>query len=352
MAVNKKTLAILAAERAALEKLTDAQILSLVIGWTQSWDVLKPEYNLAIAELVAAAKDGKVTAAQVRNSSRLRQALEATREQLEGLAELTNKTITADLPDAITGGGTTQVDAIRSQLPATHAGLVAGWDRMSPEALAAIVDRTTARIHKTTKPLPADVEATMKRELIRGIATGMNPRATARRIVRQAEGSFNGGLTRAMTLARTETLDAHREGTRLAAKDNAGILTEWVWSCDLSARTCPACLSMNGTRHPIDDPGPAGHQNCRCARIDRTKSWADLGFTGITEPEDLMPDAEAWFNDLTDDTQQAIMGPARLDLLKSGQIQWSDLSRVQSNPGWRDSHVVVPVKDLLKAATP
>jgi hypothetical protein len=41
------------------------------------------------------------------------------------------------------------------------------------------------------------------------------------------------------------------------------------------------------------------------------------------------------------------MGGTRLELLQSGKIQWADLSTVKHTDGWRDSHVVTPVKDLL-----
>ncbi|GAA5229257.1 phage minor head protein [Arthrobacter cryoconiti] len=346
MAVNKKTIAILAADRAAMKALTDAQILAIVIGWTQAWDKLKPEYDMAIAELLAQAKDGRVGAAQVRKSSRLRQALESTKEQLEALAELTNKTITVDLPDAISAGGTTQVDAIRSQLPANKTALVAGWDRVSGEALAAIVERTAERIHKSTNTLLDDVERLMKRELVRGIATGTNPKETARRIVKGAEGRFNGGLTRAMTIARTETLSAHREASLQSALASKDVLANWRWSCALSGRTCPACLAMNGQTFPTETTGPDGHQNCRCARVDITKSWAELGFTGITEPDDIFPDAQAWYENLTPDSQTKIMGKTRRDLLVKDEIEWSDLAKRQDNPGWRQSYVVTPLKDL------
>ena len=78
-----------------------------------------------------------------------------------------------------------------------------------------------------------------------------------------------------------------------------------------------------------------------------TKSWKDLGFD-IPEPPSETPDARAWFDGLTTDTQEGIMGKERLRLLNEGKITWDDLSQKRSTDGWRDSYHVTPLKDLPK----
>lgn len=346
MAVNDETLKLIADGRRNLKHISDEQVRDLVSGWTAAWDELKGEYQASIDALLADAKDGRVSAAKVRANSRLKQALQVTKTHLEELAGAINLTITADLPEAVNLGGTVSVAATASQLPAAHAGIVVAWDSVSPEAIAAMVERTTKRIHALSKPIPADIERLMKRELLRGISVGANPRETARRIMRRTEGNFNGGLDRALTIARTETLDAHRAGAATAARQNADILNGWRWSCSLSGRTCPACLSMHGREFRTDEVGPAGHANCRCARIDITRSWADLGFD-IEEPKDTFPDAQAWYDGLTPDSQTAIMGKTRRDLLANGDINWDDLATKHENPGWRPSWQATPLKELV-----
>lgn len=345
MAVTGETQRLIRDSRRTTTTLTDDQTLDLVSAWVSAWSELKPEYEASVAELVALERDGVVPLSKVRANKRLRDALDITREQLEKLAGQANKTISAAVPEAVNLGGATTAAVLGSQLPA-GASVMVGWDRVNPEALAAIVERSTQRIHAATLPISADVEAAMKRQLIRGIATGNNPSVTARRILNRAEGNFNGGLTRALTIAHTETLDALRAGAHQSAQDNTDILKGWRWSCDLSARTCPACLAKHGTMHDTSEPGPEGHQNCRCARIDVTKSWADLGFKNVTEPEDTFPDAEQWFDGLTEDTQRTIMGPERLRLLQSGETTWADLATLRHTDGWRDSWGVTPVAAL------
>lgn len=349
MTITPETLALAADTRNQVRSLSNQQVRDLVAAWVNTWQGLEPEYVASIQDVLTDASNGYVSAAKVRANSRLRQALEITLEDLQGLAEQANLTISAGLPDAVTFGGAGTTAVITSQLPAVSASLVTAWDRVDPNALAAIVRRSTEQIHSRTRTLSAEAVRSMKANLIRGIAVGANPQVTARRMVKQAESGFNGGLERALVIARTETLDAHRAGSLAAAKQNTDLLTGWVWSASLDARTCPSCLANHGTEHPPEEFGPIDHHCGRCARIDKTKSWRDLGFD-IDEPADTFPNARDWFDNLTDDTQRTIMGPERLELLKSGQIGWDDLTTRRSTDGWRDSMHVTPVKDLRNLA--
>lgn len=346
MAVTAETLRIVANLRTRLERMTDVQTLALTRAWVDAWDVLAPEFQTALVELMAQAKDGTVSRSVVAKNIRLRDALRSTRAMLDTLAAQAGTVVVNDVGAAVLDAVDGHAALIGSQLPANAATAGVSFTRISPDALAAIVERTTAQIHSATLPLPSAVERAMKQELIRGIAVGDNPRRTAARILDKAEGRFNGGLTRALTIARTETLDAHRAATKASEKTNTDILQDWEWHAALNARTCPSCWAKHGTRYPLDVPGPDDHQNGRCTRVSVTKSWKDLGFD-IEEPPSLTEDAETVFNNLTPETQRAIMGGQRLELLQSGQIGWADLSQVKHTDGWRDSYTVTPVKDLL-----
>lgn len=344
MAVTADTLRIVADLRARLERMTDAQTLTLTRAWVEAYATLAPDFQAAITELVAAG--GTVPRSVVAKNIRLRDALQASRAMLDELARTTETVVVNDVGQAVLDAVDGHAAVVASQMPPTTAPGMS-FTRMSPDALAAIVERTTQQIHSATLPLAADTERVMKRALIRGVAVGDNPRRTASRIMDATEQRFNGGLTRALTIARTETLDAHRTATQASEKTNTKILAEWEWHAALNARTCPSCWAMHGTRHPLDESGPNDHQNGRCARVTVTKTWAELGFTGIEEPPSLTPDAETEFNNLTPDTQLAIMGRGRLEALQSGKIAWADLSTVKQTPGWRDSHTVAPLRDLL-----
>lgn len=349
MAITQDTLRIVDRIRKDLTKMTDAQTLALTRAWVEAWDVLAPEFQTALVELMASAKDGAVSRSMAAKNIRLRDALQNTRSVLDELVSKTEVLVSTDVGSAVLDAVDAHAALIGSQLPPNAASAGVSFTRMSPEALAAIVERSTKQIHSTVHPLAADVERIMKRELIRGVAVGANPRKTAARMVKQAEGRFNGGLTRALTIARTETLDAHRAATQASEKANKTICEEWEWHASLGARTCPSCWSKHGTRHSLDEPGPLDHQCGRCARVTVAKSWKDLGFD-IKEPASITQDAEAAFNNLTPATQKEIMGAQRLELLQSGQISWADLSTRHSTDGWRDSFGATPVKDLLAKA--
>lgn len=349
MAVTQDAKNGIAAARRSMAELTDAQTRELVGAWVEAWDKLLPEYQASIDSLMLQAIDGEVSPAKVRANTRLRRALETTEATLERLSQGLVDNTTRVLPESVRAGFESSSATIAAQLPATAASIVTGWDRVNPDSLDAIVTRSTERIHSAAKQLAPDAVKTMKGELVRGISTGSGPSETARRIIKQTEGNFNGGLNRALTIARTETLDAHRAGSEASSKANADILKGWKWDCDFSERTCPACLSKHGELFPTEAPGPEGHPNCRCARLDVTKSWEELGFEGIDEPVvDAGPTAQEWYEGLTPGSQAEVMGKARRDLLASGDIGWGDLARKQDNPAWRPSWQVTPLRDLTK----
>ncbi|MBF6671588.1 phage minor head protein [Glutamicibacter sp. FBE19] len=347
MAVTKETLRLAADVRKQLRQLTDKHAVALVQAWVEAWDTISPLFAEAIAELVAAGDN--VPRAVVARNAKLIAAMQQVEATLDELIPFVDGTITNDLLTAVMDAATAHQAIVNSQLPAPQTGVAINLNAPAPEALTAIVTRSTERIHSATKPLAPWVVRQMKNELIRGIVVGDNPRTVGRKILKSVEGNFNGGLARAMTIARTEMLDAHRRGSQAAAGANTDLLTGWLWQCTLDRRTCPSCLAKHGTLHPVDEFGPIDHQNGRCARVDKTKSWKELGFD-IEEPKDDFPDARKWFDSLTDDSQLAVMGPTRLQLLNDGKIQWDDLSTLRKSDGWRDSQVVTPVKTLLTIA--
>lgn len=345
MAITNRTLQLIQQLRDEIGAISDSQVRDIVEAWVRAWDEIEPDLEASILGVLADAKDGTVSFTKIAQNRRLAQALVLIGDQLEALAEAAQFTITQGLSDAIREAVETNVLIIKSQLPPGHTGLVAGFDRIDPEAISTIISRSTQRIHSDFRPLSAAAVRAMKKELIRAVIVGDNPRTTARRILKRSEGAFNGGLTRALTIARTEMLDAHRAGTKASESVNADILTEWEWHASLTARTCPGCWGKHGQRFPLDEQGPNDHQNGRCTRVTVTKSWKDLGFD-IEEPKSLTPDAEQVFKNLTPETQRDIMGPARLQKLNDGEISWADLAAKRENPGWRDSFVPTPVKDL------
>lgn len=332
-----------------LQQVTDAQTRALTSAWVYAWAEVSADLQDTLEELLA--DGGVVSKATMSRSLRLRAVLGLIADRLETLAEQAGVRITSDLRAVVDAAAEAQRGILGAQLPPLlsheQAALVDGV--LDMPALDAIVARTTEQITSLTNPLSADAAEVVRRELIRGVAVGDNPRVTARRMVRRAEKGFNGGLTRAMTISATELLDAHRAAAKVQQDRNSEVLAGWIWLCHLSTRTCPSCLVKNGTLHPLSEPGPEDHPQGRCSRMPKAKSWADLGFD-VEEPDDQVPDARAWFDALTEAQKIQLLGPRRWELLSTGQIQWDDLTSRRESPGWRTSWVMTPVADLTGQA--
>lgn len=342
MAVTADTLRLQQEIRDNLDLIVDRQTRDLVAAWADAWDEVAPDLTAALLEQLVAGE--KITRAQLLRSTRLRKALQVIKGNLQTLAKDAGVRIIGDLQQVIDTAGAAQASVIDSQLPPNAEQLVDldAWSRVDEDQLAAIVKRSTQQITSLTRPIPADQYAVLRRELIRGVAAGSNPRATAARIVRRTEGRFNGGLNRALVIARTETLDAHRAAAQLGQERHADVLQGWTWLARLDTRTCPSCWAQHGTVHDLSEGGPDDHQQGRCARMPVTKSWADLGLT-VPEPPSLLPDAATTFGRLPVADQKAILGPARFKAWQDGEFPMGSWSQRRTTDGWRDSYGVAPV---------
>jgi hypothetical protein len=354
MAIGRNTLRIGSQLRVAVGTEADQATRRLTQAWVRAWDELSAEMQTAVTEAVALAGQlGHWPAPwQLARIPGLAAALKAAEQALTQLGTRTGVEVTDAAGSAITATVDAEPRLIASQLPAAERVQAATQfaSRILPSALDVIVARTGWQIESATQPLAADAVDAMRRELVRGVAVGASPRETARRLLDRVEGEFNGGLTRALTIARTETLDAYRVTSQYTHAANGDVVTGWIWSCTIGPRTCPACLALNGSVHPLDQPGPLDHQCGRCARLPKTKSWRDMGIN-LDEPADTLPDARAWYSGLSEDEQVAIMGPSRQKLLSSGKISWDDLATKRPAPaGWRASYAPTPVRTLQRKA--
>jgi len=348
--VTPDVLALTRRMRATVDKTVDAATRDLVKAWVTAWDELTVEWQAAITDLVNASVDGAwPSRAQVLRAERAVRALDLTEARLDALADEAGVRILRDVP-ALTGDAAVwQARLIGAQYPdlaPAEARTGVAFNRVDPATLDAIVTRTTQQITAMTYPIGREATSAIASSLIRGVAVGENPRVAARRMLSTVESGFNGGLTRALVIARMEMLDAHRAGAFAQDQANRDVLTGWQWVATLDVRTCPSCLVQHGTQHPVDEQGPIDHQQGRCARVPVTRSWRDLGFD-LDDPPSAVPDAREWFDNLPAEKQVQVMGPARLRLLDDGRISWDDLSTRRVTPGWRDSMVVTPVRDLI-----
>jgi len=322
-----------------LAEVLDRQAADLVEAWAVAWDEVAADLNDALAALLAEHVDGHVTRALMLRNRRLQKALTVVVEQLDKLAAAAGVRVVGDIHGIVEQAGLTQAAIIAAQLPGGAGIDLETWSRVDPGAIAAIVRRSTEQITSLRYPISDVAYDAIRRELIRGVAAGSNPNDTARRMVKRAERQFNGGMVRAVRIARTEMLDAHREGARLSQDQHRDVLAGWVWLANLQPRTCAACLGMHGSVHSLEERGPLGHQQCRCSRCPKTKTWAELGYDGVDEPADATPDPDAFFESLSVGQQMQILGRDRYEAWKAGGFPRDEWAQRQKNPGWRDSYV-------------
>jgi SPP1 gp7 family putative phage head morphogenesis protein len=384
MAVTRSTLALTRRLRADIGTEADSADRHLTREWVTAWDKLAPVWERAMTQLSATAvKDGRwPTVHQIARNETAMNALQASGTALTELAEATDTTasaaagrvvqVDADLEPRIIGSQApdTKTEALTAHIrrrlaeaeeeptdggmvppptaadllgPAVIAGIIAG--RIEPSALAAIIARAQGRIHADTIPLSDEAIAAMRAALIEGIIVGDNPIPVARDMVNRVEGAFNGGLTRALTISRTEMLDAYRAASAYTHRANADLVTAWQWYARLDSRACPSCWSRHGRTYPTSEPGPDDHPRGRCTRLPKLASWKELGITA-PEPPSLLPNGEASFNKLSQAAQLQVMGPGRLDLYKSGSVTWDQLATWRDTPQWRRSNQPTTVRDL------
>ncbi|MDN5931403.1 MAG: hypothetical protein L0I24_10130 [Pseudonocardia sp.] len=324
----------------------------LLLAHARAWSELSAEWVEALDDLVASSKEGKwPSRAQVRRAKKVQAALAATTELLDELTRDFNVRILKDIPILTKQAATWQARLMAAQMPETAgtvAELTATFDRVDKRAIDAIIERTTSRITSLTRTITPQAAAALNSTLVRGVALGQHPSVVARELLTRLEGDFNGGRNRALVIARTELLDAHRAAAYGQDQANAKSLRGWQWLAQLDRRTCPSCWDQHGSVHDLEEPGPLDHQQGRCARIPRIRTWAEMGFN-IDEPADLLPNARDTFNGLPREDQLAVMGPQRLKLMDDGKLELGkgDLSTLRTTDGWRDSYAPTPTRDLL-----
>lgn len=226
-------------------------------------------------------------------------------------------------------------------------GVVAGFNVVPTRSLEKLVGflGDGSPLKSLLDELGSDAAKAVEAALLEGLATGQGARAIARTI----RGALGGNLTRALTIARTETIRAYRESTWESLQANANVLEGWVWLSAANRRTCAACWAMHGTVHKLSEKMES-HPNCRCSMMPKTKSWSALGFPGVAEAVEDVELGNILFDALSSKDRLFILGPAKFRAYEAGEITLQDLLGRQRSRRWGVTRYERSLKAALAAA--
>jgi len=326
---------LLGRERAALLEMRNA--------YGKTWVSIKTELDKLTVQIEAAKKAGEtVNSVWLLRQRRLETVERTVAAEVRVLVDLLDKSITDAQMTAAFEGRMDSAELIQASMGVGPGGGMfdAVIPRLVPEELIRRV-AAGSPLRKRLESLGADAVNSVRSELLRGVLLGKNPRVVARSI----RGALDGNRWRANVIARTEMLGVYRQAASETYKANPSV-TGWTWLSARDTRTCAVCWANDGSFHE-DDETLDSHPCCRCAMMPRTKTWEELGFTGIQETSPTISKGEDVFAKLDPAKQRTILGPGKFDLYKSGKLKLADLpakTRSEFGPGLRERSL----KELAK----
>lgn len=273
-----------------------------------AWRTLRRDIAAAISQLqqaITARDDTPVSWTQA--LERLREINRTVEQQIAALS----RRLDEPLADAATDSAQAGVDdATRMLAMQTPAAVTVLPPTSSVEQIVAATTR--GPLADLLAGIGGQIDRSLVRALVLGVAQGRSPRVIARQMAKLADLPAH----RALAIARTEQLRAYREASRATYQANAGIVDHVIWTATLDQRTCAVCWAMHGTVMPADQV-MGTHVMCRCTTIPVTKPWSELGIDAPDVPVNVTPGPEL-FAGLDDAQQLAILGPAKLHLYQRG----------------------------------
>lgn len=316
-------------EQRAARLAADAQTArELTRGYGSSWTRIRGQLNRLRTEIEQAKARGElIDQGWLARHGHVETAARTAAAETRTFVDLSKRTIDAAVLAAYQAGAIDAATLVRSSLPP---GLP--WQPAMPideTVRVAQALRPGAPLGQLLDELPVHAAEAARGTLIEGVALGHG----TRRIAADLRQAFGGNLVRALRISRTETIGAYRRSAIARYQSAANVVTEWVWVASLSARTCAACIAQHGSRHPLDEAF-ASHPACRCAPAPVSRSWAELGFSGIPEARLDVESGETWFARQPATFQRQVLGPGKHAAYAEGRITLADLVEPTSSPVW------------------
>lgn len=299
-------------------------------AWAQAYHRARVDYDTLLAKIAAAKAAGQpLSPAWLYQQDRLKGAISTTKVQMAKYAAAASEQVKAAQWSAVQAA--TKHAAKLGTTALVGAGIHGGFTELNPDNLRHLVGFLAdgSPLDHLFGSLAVESAAQARQALIIGMAHGKGSIWMAQ----QVDAALDLPRWRAETIMRTETARVYRAAASETYQANAEVLEGWVWTAALDSRTCPACLVMDGTLHPIGSTLD-GHPRCRCAMVPRTKTWAQLGVGDAPDTRPPVRSGKAWLEAQAPSVQRAILGPAKFKAWSSGQVTLDDLVARTKSPTW------------------
>jgi hypothetical protein len=224
-------------------------------------------------------------------------------------------------------------------MTAVSAGILPPQVRRLPyDSLETLIGRLKSDVFYSHMLKTIDFDALTK--LDEALAGGLALGEPLRQIARRASEGAGIALSRAMTITRTEIIEARRLAAHAQFLESAEVLNGWKRMANKKS-ACLACLFLDGTIYPtkqsLDD-----HPNGQCTAVPLVK--------GVPEP--MWQTGKEYFLGLSPEQQQERMGMGRFEAWQDGQFELKDLVTWRRNKDWGDIPEVTPLWKLTGGKSP
>ena len=316
---------------------------AMVRAYAQVYVRIQADAAAVLDAIDHAEKVGDVPGGLASKKRRLEALRTQVLDQIHGFARYADAAISQQQRDAVYLGGEHARQLVFAGMGDAPPGVVVPFNRLPAAAVESMVGtfQPGSPVAALLDTLAPSVVLRVQGVMVAGLALGKNPKTISREI-RQAAGE---GLSRALTISRTETMRSYRTASLDVYQSNPEVVTKWRWTCSFSRRTCGMCLGMDGQEFDLDVP-MGSHPNCRCVPVPVTKTWAEMGYDApepLTRPRDT---GAEWFARQSPSVQEEILGPGKLNLYVKGKLKLSDLAVCHDDPQWGPTRSEKPLKDL------
>jgi SPP1 gp7 family putative phage head morphogenesis protein len=307
LTVNRHRAALLRGEREAAV----AMVRAYGAGWTRIDRELRSVWGLLT-------EDTNPATWRVRQAERLESLRAQVDAELRRLAPIAERTIEGQQSAAVTMAHAHALEAAGAAGAPVE--VLGQFDRLPRGAVETLVGFAGdgSPLRALADEIGRGVGQNVIDALAAGIIAGANPRVTAR-LMREA---FGVGASRALTIARTETMRVYRAASLETYRANRSVVTGWIWIASMSPRTCISCWAMHGSEHGLNEV-LGDHPNGRCVPAPILRNTPVVVEPGLSV-----------FARQPVEVQRRVLGPAAYLAWQDGALDLAEMVGRRFDPRW------------------